>query len=119
MEGLKSIPLRLVNGELVVLPTDKSGRFAIMTMDKYIKAGEVHVKDDEKMGTDDLKKNKRHLNGHMIMLLKFFGAGADWSHQQRLRESMLNASLYALYGFFINATKHGPLLLENCLPPDQ
>ena len=32
MEGLKSLRLRLVNGELVILPTDKSGRFAIMTV---------------------------------------------------------------------------------------
>ena len=83
MEGLKSIRLRLVNGELVVLPTDKSGRFEIMTMETYIKAGEVHVKDDKKMDTDDLKKNQRHLNGHVSMVLKFFVAGADWSHQQR------------------------------------
>ena len=67
MEGLKSIRLRLVNGELVVLPTDKSGRFAIMTMDTYIKAGEVHVRNDKKMDTDDLKKNQRHLNGHVSM----------------------------------------------------
>ena len=93
MEGLKSIRLRLVNGELVVLPTDKSGRFAIINMDTNIKAGEVHVKDDKKMGTENLKKNQRHLNGHVSMLLKFFGAGADWSHQQRLRESMLNEGI--------------------------
>ena len=56
------------------LPTDKSGCFAIMTMEKYIKAGEVHVKDDKEMNTDDLKKNQRHLNGHVSMMLKFFGA---------------------------------------------
>ena len=45
------------------------------------------------MSTDDLKKNQRHLNGHVSMMLKFFGAGADWSHQQRLRESMLNEGI--------------------------
>ena len=51
------------------------------------------MKDDKKMGTDDLKKNQRHPNGNVSMLLKLFGAGADWSHQQRLRESMLNEGI--------------------------
>ena len=77
-----------------------------MTMETYIKAGEVHVKDDKEMTPDELRKNQKHLNGHISMLLKFFGTGADWSHQQRLRESMLNE--YALSGCCTNATKDGP-----------
>ena len=55
IEGLKSIRLRLVNGELVVLPTDKSGRFALMTLETYIKCGEVHIKEDIEMTVDDLR----------------------------------------------------------------
>ena len=81
IEGLKSIRLRLVNGELVVLPTDKSGRFALMTMATYIKAGEIHIKEDKEMTVNDLKKNQKHLNGHVSMILKVFGAGASWEHQ--------------------------------------
>ena len=45
------------------------------------------------MDPDDLKKNQRHLNGHISMLLKFFKAGADWSHHQRLREGMLHEGI--------------------------
>jgi hypothetical protein len=44
--GLKSIQKRIAEGELVILPTDKSGRFAIMSMETYVAAGSVHVKDD-------------------------------------------------------------------------
>ena len=58
IEGLKSIRLRLVNGELVVLPTDKSGRFALMTLETYIKCGEVHIKEDIEMTVDDLRKKQ-------------------------------------------------------------
>ena len=76
-----------------MLPTDKSGRFALMTMATYIIAGEVHIKEDKEMTVDDLKKNQRHLNGHVSMLLKVFGTGANWEHQQRLRESMLNEGI--------------------------
>ena len=91
--GLKSIRLRLVNGELVVLPTDKSGRFALMTMATYIKAGEVHIKEDKEMTVNDLRKNQKQLNGHVSMILKVFGAGANWEHQQRLRESMIHEGI--------------------------
>ena len=37
----------VADGGLVVLATDKSGRFAVMSMKTYMKAGMVHVKDDE------------------------------------------------------------------------
>ena len=93
IEGLKSIRLRLVNGELVVLPTDKSGRFALMTMATYIKAGEIHIKEDKEMTVNDLKKNQKHINGHVSMILKVFGAGARWEHQQRMRESMIHEGI--------------------------
>ena len=52
LEGLKSLKLRIKNWELVVLPTDKSGRFAVMTMPTYMMAGEVHIEVDEKVGMD-------------------------------------------------------------------
>ena len=51
------------------------------------------MKDDNEMNPDELRKNQKHLNCHISMLLKLFGAGVDWSHQQRLRESMLNEGI--------------------------
>ena len=41
-EGLKSLRKRLADGDLVILPTDKSGRFAVMSTQTYMKAGQVH-----------------------------------------------------------------------------
>ena len=52
-EGLKSLQKRIKDGDLVVLPTDKSGRFAIMSMETYMLAGEVHTGRDEEFGTDE------------------------------------------------------------------
>ena len=93
VRGLKSIRARIKSGELVVLLTDKSGRFSVMIMETYIKAGEVHIGDDEKIDHKKLKANQRKLNGHVSMLLKFFNTGGEWNHQQRMRESMLSDSL--------------------------
>ena len=93
LKGLKSLKARIKSGELVVLPTDKSGRFCVMSMQTYILAGETHIDGDEEIGLSQLKKNQRKINGHVSMLLKFFNTGSDWNHQQRLRESMLSDSL--------------------------
>ena len=54
---------------------------------------QVYIKEDKEMTVDDLRKNQRHLNGHVSMLLKVFGTGANWEHQQRLRESMINEGI--------------------------
>ena len=77
----------------MVLPTDKSGRFTLMTMATYIKAGETHMKEDKEMTVDDLRKKQKHLNGHVSMILKVIGTGENWEHQQSLRESMINEGI--------------------------
>ena len=45
---LKSVRKHVSEGEIVILPTDKSGRFPVMTMDTYIKAGMVDVEGTKK-----------------------------------------------------------------------
>ena len=47
--GLKSLVIRVKNGEIVVLLTDKSGRLAVMTLEDYHEAGMVHVKNDKEV----------------------------------------------------------------------
>ena len=64
-----------------------------MSMRTYIKAGEVHIGDDDEIGVGELRSNQRRLNAHVSMLLKVCGAGKDNSHSSRWRESMLNNSL--------------------------
>ena len=40
LRGLKSLKKKMKDGSVVILPTDKSGRFAVMSVATYIKAGE-------------------------------------------------------------------------------
>ena len=40
--GLNSMMKRIKNKELVVVPTDKSGRFAVLKHDQYIASGNKH-----------------------------------------------------------------------------
>ena len=45
--GLKSIQKRINNEEIIVMKTDKSGKFVVTTPENYIKMGEEHNKKDE------------------------------------------------------------------------
>ena len=87
--GLKNIKKRVADGDLVILPTDKSGRFGVMSMETYINAGIVHVGDDQEVGIEERKSNQRVLNGTVSMMLKIFKVGKESKHEGRWRESML------------------------------
>jgi hypothetical protein len=93
--GLKSLQKRLADGSIVVLPTDKSGRFALMSMPTYIRAGMVHVKDDEEVGMEERRANQKVVNGAVSMLLKIFRVGTECRNAGRWRESMISNSLEA------------------------
>ena len=91
--GLKSLKQRVKDGEIVVLQTDKSGRFAVMSMKTYITAGEKHTAKDSEVGWEEVKENQSQLNGHVSMWLKVFRVGQKWNHAERIRETMLNNSM--------------------------
>ena len=91
--GLKSLRKRVADGEIVCMQTDKSGKFALMDMDTYVKAGSVHTDKDCRVTWDDVSDNQQHLNGHISMLLKVFKVGESWRHYDRMRETMLNHSM--------------------------
>ena len=91
--GLKKLQKRVKEGELVVVKSDKSGKFSIMSMDEYRRAGEVHTRKDREVTVDFLLKNQRKLNGHLSMLLKTFLVGKNHEHYERIRNLKLTHSL--------------------------
>jgi hypothetical protein len=89
--------------KMAVMPTDKSGRFAIMDMECYILSGEKHTRNDDVVSMDDVKENQADLNGSILMLLKIFMIGQYWGHESRARGTMICnsltvADLYLLVG---------------------
>ena len=91
--GLKSLRKRVSNSEIIVVPTDKSGRFAIMSLATYEKAGQAHTSKDEVVEFSEIKSTQVELNGHVSMLIKTFKIGEGWDHVERMRETMINNSL--------------------------
>ena len=88
-EGLKSIKKRLKEGEIVIVPTDKSGALAVMTRRAYVEAGLKHTRNDKEVGWEEVKESQKDLNGHTSMLIKCFKIGAYWEHGERVRETMM------------------------------
>ena len=91
--GLKSLQKRVEEGELVVVKTDKSGRFSLMSLEEYRRAGEVHTNKDQEVTVEFLLKNQRRINGHLSMLLKTFMVGKSHDHYERIRNLKITHSL--------------------------
>ena len=91
--GLKKLKKRVNEGEIVVLPTDKTGNFAVMDRTSYEEAGRSHIKQDKEVGWEDMKLAQRELNGHIAMAIKIFKIGSNWGHEARVRETMMGESL--------------------------
>ena len=91
--GLKSLMKRMGEGELVVCPTDKTGKFAVMGRDIYESSGMVHTEGDDIVGWEDLKISQREVNGHTSMLAKIFRIGENWGHEDRVRETIMGEAL--------------------------
>ena len=66
--GVKRLRERTESGECIVVPTDKSGKFAIMPLKVYEEMGDVHIKDDKIISEDQLTELQRELNNHVKML---------------------------------------------------
>ena len=88
-EGMKRLKKRLKEGELVVVPTDKSGTLAAMTRGAYMRAGLKHTKNDKEVEWEEIRESQKELNGHTSMLIKSFRIGAYWGHGDRVRETMM------------------------------
>ena len=90
--GLKSLKKRVEEGEVVVMTTDKTSNFAVLGRERYIEAGLSHTGGDRVVTWEDMKSAQREVNGHISMLIKVFKIGKNWSHGERIRESMLGDS---------------------------
>ena len=94
MSGLAKLRKRVDNGTIVVMETDKSGKFAVASIDAYVEMGQAHISQDKEIDQSEVDSKERYLNGHVSMILKVFNVGSDWQHEDRHRESNIKHSGY-------------------------
>ena len=62
IRGLRSILKRIRAGELIVIKTDKSGKFCIVSVEDYLKLGEAHTKKDREISRREVMETEKILN---------------------------------------------------------
>ena len=49
VQALKSLKDKIKEGHIIVCPTDKSSRFAVLTKHQYLEAGRIHTEKDKEI----------------------------------------------------------------------
>ena len=91
--GLESLKRRVKQKEIIVCKTDKSGRFAVLSREQYIKAGEAHTDKDAEVELEEAEEIQRILNGHMRWWAKSLNLAGDWDQEDRALRNLLNHGL--------------------------
>ena len=76
----------------MVLQTDKSGKFAICSLEDYLRMAEVHTCKDEEITQKEVELIQQRLSGHVSMWVKMLGLGEFWGHTDRMRETLIQKS---------------------------
>ena len=102
MRGLKSLLKRIKNQELLILKTDKSGQFCVVSWSDYLEMGKVHTDKDMQVSRAEIIEIEKILNGHAVTWTKIFAVGLDHDHTDRIQNGVCTksnnlASMYLLY----------------------
>lgn len=90
--GLKSLQKRIKEGDIVVMETDKSGRFSVISLEEYLEADDIHVRDDIEITEKELGDIERRLNAASSLFIKIFKIGQDSDHVSRHRANFITHS---------------------------
>lgn len=74
-KGMIRLKGRIERGEVIVVPTDKSGKMAVMSLTTYAAMGDVHIAKDRVIDEIEAAKIQKELNDHAEMLIKIFSVG--------------------------------------------
>ena len=100
-KALKSLNKKIKDKHLIVVPTDKSGKFAVCTVSTYRQMGLSNVKSDKEIDLDKVNKIQKQLNGHVASLNRCMNVGKQWGHQQRIHESTTSDSNLVPPGYIL------------------
>ena len=86
-EGLESLQKKIQKKEIIVLKTDKSGKFFVVSQDEYRKMGAVHTTKDKMISMKDVVEIEKQLNGHSTFWCKMWRSGDAHGHKERIIDS--------------------------------
>ena len=78
---------RVKDKEIIILKTDKTGKFCVMDREKYKEVGEKQIEGDVEVSRKEIKRREQILNSHSAMWCKFSNMGESHGHKDRIWES--------------------------------
>jgi hypothetical protein len=89
LKGLIKLKKRIKEGDVLVMCTDKSNKFAITDRETYKAMGAVHTARDRKIGRREMIEREKVLNSHASMWNKMLNQGEDHQHGDRIHDSLV------------------------------
>ena len=86
-EGLQSLKQIIKNKEIVILKTDKTGKFCVMDRDKYKEVGEKQIEGEIEVDRREIMRREQILNSHSAMWYKFSNMREAHGQKDRIWES--------------------------------
>ena len=68
IKGKESLQKRVKRGEIVIFPTDKSGKLVVSTPSTYLEAAREHTGKDQEVYWSRLETTEREVNRHCTAL---------------------------------------------------
>ena len=87
--GLRSLKKRIGRKEIVVFQTDKSGRFAVDSMENYVLSGQAHAAEDPIITEEDHRRIEHNINAHSVAFTRMTCAGESQQDSDRIRKNMI------------------------------
>ena len=88
--GLNSIRKRIKAGEIMVVPTDKSGRLSVLSLDQYLASGGAHTCKDEKIDWTVVRYLRNQVNSHMSWFSKITNYSKHTDHERMTNNLMVS-----------------------------
>ena len=66
-KALHSLRKKVKEGMLLLVPTDKSGKWAVTDRETYILIGNEHTKKDKEIDVEEVRRTQLQINGHTAM----------------------------------------------------
>ena len=92
VKAIQSLKKRIKNDEIIVSQTDKSSRFAVLTLKQYLESGNMHTEKDEKISWSKIKYLQGQVNSHVWWISKIIG-NASKTNFKRMQKNIQPVSM--------------------------
>ena len=83
---------RIASNEIMVTPTDKSGRFAVLSYEQYLESGHQHTSKDTEITWEQLNYLKNQVNDHMFWIRRIFNY-SEKTNPERMQTNLIVSDL--------------------------